>query len=185
MFSTVRVNSQIFILDKANRTFEIGTVSDEPKLRYTTVPMNPQYNSPYNQQQTIQVVDLKVQTPSGTQTLSGLPTDKNVFDNPAKTVFVTEDKETMLNELRGLKNQSENHLKLTKYHEEMIPKYDEWIGVLSPEDAEKKRNEEKIANLEKGLQQQQEMNRQLIEQMQALMSKLDGGNAKQTKNKEQ
>lgn len=184
MFSTVRVNSQIFILDKANGTFEVGTVCEEPKTRYAQIPPNQQFNTPYAQPMTVQVVDLKIQTPSGTQTLQGLPMDKNVYDNPTKTLLATEEKSIMLNEIKGLKSQSENHVKMTKWHESMIPKYDEWIGVLSPEEAEKKRNEAKIASLEKGLAQQQEMNRQLIEQMQALMSKLDGGN-KSSKNKEQ
>ena len=89
----------------------------------------------------------------------------------------------MLNEIKGLKIQSENHVKMTKWHESMIPKYDEWIGMLSPEEAEKKRNEAKIASLEKGLAQQQELNNRLMERMEALMSKLDGGN-KSSKNKE-
>lgn len=185
MFSTVRVNQQIYILDKANGTFEVGTVCEEPKTRFSQMTPNQQFNTPYPQPMTVQVVDLKIQTPNGTQALQGLPMDKNVYDNPAKTLFATEDKATMLNELKVLKSQSENHVKQTQYHQEMIGKYDGWIDMLNPEEAEKKRNDAKIASLEKGLAQQQEMNRQLIEQMQALMMKLDGGNAKQTKNKEQ
>lgn len=193
MFSTVRVNSQIFILDKANQTFEVGSVSAEPTTRYAQIPQNtptPMYGNPYGQMMTVQVVDLKVQTPSGVQTLKGLPFDKSVYENEQKTAFVTEDKDTMLNELRGLRTQSENHVKMTKYHEEMIPKFDEWIGVLNPEAAEKKRQEQEIVNLKKAVQEQAEMyrqsqeaNQQLMAQMQALMSKLDGGN-KSSKNKE-
>lgn len=183
MFSTVRVNQQIFILDKANGTFEVGTVCEEPKTRFVSQPMQPsQYQ--FNQPMSYQVVDLKVQTPSGTQTLMGLPMDKNVYDNQNKTLFATEDKAAMLNELKVLKGQSENHIKQTPYHQEMIGRYEGWIDLLSPEEAEKKRNEAKIASLEKGLQQQQEMNNQLIAQMQALMAKLDGG-SKTSKNKEQ
>lgn len=184
MFSTVRVNQQIYILDKANGTFEVGTVCEEPKMRFSQMPQNQQFATPYSQPMTVQVVDLKVQTANGTQTLLGLPMDKTVFDNPAKTLFATEDKATMLNELMVLKGQSENHVKQTAYHKEMIGKYEGWIGLLNPEEAEKKRNEEKIASLENGLKQQQEMNLKLIEQMQALMNKLDGGNSKNSKNKE-
>lgn len=193
MFSTVRVNSQIFILDKASQTFEVGSVIAEPIPRYAQIPQNPQnpmFNTPYGQMMTVQVVDLKVQTPSGVQTLKGLPFDKPVYENEQKTVFVTEDKDTMLNELRGLRTQSENHVKMTKYHEEMIPKFDEWIGVLNPEAAEKKRQEQEIDSLKKAVQEQAEMyrqsqetNQQLMAQMQALLSKLDGGN-KNIKNKE-
>lgn len=193
MFSTVRVNSQIFILDKASQTFEVGSVIAEPIPRYAQIPQNtqnPMFNTPYGQMMTVQVVDLKVQTPSGVQTLKGLPFDKPVYENEQKTVFVTEDKDTMLNELRGLRTQSENHVKMTKYHEEMIPKFDEWIGVLNPEAAEKKRQEQEIDSLKKAVQEQAEMyrqsqetNQQLMAQMQALLSKLDGGN-KNIKNKE-
>lgn len=183
MFSTVRVNQQIYILDKANGTFEVGTVCEEPKTRFTQITPNQQFNM-YPQPMTVQVVDLKIQTPSGTQTIQGLPMDKSVYDNQAKTLFATEDKTIMLNELKGLKSQSENHVKMTKYHSEMIPKYEEWIGILNPEEAEKKRNDAKIATLEKGLEQQQDLNRRLMERMEALMSKLDGNNSKTSKNKE-
>lgn len=199
MFSTARVNQQIYILDKANRAFEIGTLCEEPKVRYSTQPVQQQYNMPYPQQTTIQVVDLKVQTPNGIQTLSGLPMDKTVFDNPAKTVFVTEDKEAMLNELRVMRDQSVNHVKQTKYHEEMIPMYDGWIDILNPEEAEKKRQEQKIQNLEKAYeeqskamqqmmensQKQMEQNRLLMEQLQVMLKNSEVGNAKPSKNKEQ
>lgn len=197
MFSNLRVNQQIYILDKAERIFEIGTVCEEPKLRYSTQPNPQQYNMPYPQPMTVQVVDLKVQTPSGMQPISGLPVDKTVFDNQAKTVFITEDKDAMLNELKTLKSQSENHVKMTKYHEEMIPKYDEWIGVLNPEEAEKKRQEQKIQNLEKAyeeqskaLQQMMENNQKQMEQNRMLMEQIimlkgsENGNVKPSKNKE-
>lgn len=197
MFSTVRVNQPIFILDKSARTFEVGTVCEDPKTRYVQIQQNQTFNNPYAQPMTVQVVDLKVQTPSGTQTLNGLPMDKTVFDNQAKTVFITEDKESMLNELRALKIQSENHVKMTKYHEEMIPKFDEWIGVLNPEEAEKKRQEQKIQNLEKAYEEQSkamqqmmensnrqmEQNRMLMEQIQAMLKNSDGAN-KTSKTKE-
>lgn len=197
MFSNVRVNQQIFILDKANRIFEIGTVCEEPKLRYSTQTNQQQYNMPYPQQVTVQVVDLKVQTPSGMQVLSGLPMDKTVYDNMAKTVFVTEDKESMLNELRVLKEQSVNHVKQTKYHEEMIPKYDGWIDILSPEEAEKKRQEQKLQNLEKAYeeqskaiqqmmensQKQMEQNRMLMEQL-IMLKGSESGSVKPSKNKD-
>lgn len=181
MFSTVRINQQVFILDKAAGTFEIGVVSEEPKVRFANMSQNYQPYD-YNHPMTYQVVDLKVQTASGVQNLIGLPMDKNVFDNQAKTLFVTEDKAIMLNELRVLKGQSENHIKQNAYHQEMIGKYEMWIDSLSPEDAERKRNEAKIANLENKIVEQQEMNRQLIDQIKTLMNKLDGAN--KNKNKE-
>lgn len=168
MFSNVRVNQQIFILDKATGTFEVGTVCEEPKTRFSTAQQSQTYLNPYAQSITVQVVDLKVQTPTGTQTLQGLPMDKNVFDNPSKTLFVTEDKGLMLNELKVLKTLSETHLKQTEYHKDMIVKYDAWIAMLNPEEAEKRRTEQKMDSLEKALEQQTEINKQIMEQLQML-----------------
>lgn len=183
MFSTVRVNQQIYVLDKANGAFEVGTVCEEPKTRFSQIPQSQQFNMPYAQPMTAQVVDLKIQTPNGVRDIKGLPMDKNVYDNQDKTLFATEDKAIMLNELKGLKSQSENHVKMTKYHEAMIPKYESWIDMLNPEEAEKKRQGQEIETLKKTVQEQAEMNRQLMEQMQVLVSKLDGAN-KTSKNKE-
>lgn len=193
MFSNVRVNQQIFVLDKANGVFEVGTVCEEPKFRYSQQPMsqNGQFNNPYQMPQTVQVVDLKIQTPNGLRTLSGLPVDKNVFDNEAKTLFCTEDKNLMLNEFKVLKTQSENHVKQTQYHQDMIGRYGGWIEMLDPVEAEKKRNEQEIATLKKSVAEQTELtrqaleqNRELIQQIQMFMNKSDGGNAKPSKTKE-
>lgn len=56
------------------------------------------------------------------------------------------------------------------------------LVALNPEEAEKKRNEQKIAALEESLRQQNEINNKMLEQLaalsqqnSALMSRLDGG----------
>lgn len=190
MFSNVRVNQQIFILDKANKIFEAGNVCEEPKMRYETITPQQQFNNPYYQQpMTVQVVDLKIQTPSGIQTVKGITANTNVFQNEAKTFFVTDDKDIMLNELKGLKTQSENHVKQTPYHQEMISNYENWIAMLSPDEAEKKQMAQRMSALEKSYAEQSEYLRQMIEQnrelMQQLTNKNDGERTKSSKNKEQ
>ena len=170
MFSNVRVNQQIFVLDKANGIFEVGTVCEEPKTRYYT-PSQPQTNQfgyPMPMAQPVQVVDLVIQTPTGRCPVKGLPLDKNFFENEAKTLFVTEDSQIMLNEFKTLKGISETHIKQTQYHQDMIGKYENWIDILNPEEAERKRNEQKMAQLENALAQQTAINQRIMEQLQVL-----------------
>lgn len=170
MFSNVRVNQQIFVLDKANRIFDVGTVCEEPKTRWYT-PTKPQVNQfgyPMPTAQPIQVIDLVIQTPTGRCPLQGLPMDKNTHENEAKTLFVTEDKQIMLNEFNTLKGISETHVKQTQYHQDMIGKYEGWIEMLNPEEAERKRLNEELATMKKAYAEQSQINQHVIEQLQAL-----------------
>lgn len=181
MFSNVRVNQQIFVLDKANGVFEVGTVCEEPKTRFIqpTQPQNNQFGYPMSMPQPIQVVDLVIQTPTGRCNLEKLPMDKSFFDNDTKTLFVTEDKQQMLNELKAVKRQSEEHVKRTPFCKEMIGKCDKWAEMLDPEAAEKKRVEQRMASLEQAnveqanlLRELMEQNRQQMEQNRQLMEQL-------------
>ena len=170
MFSNVRVNQQIFVLDKANGIFEVGTVCEEPKTRYYT-PSQPQTNQfgyPMPMAQPVQVVDLVIQTPTGRCPVKGLPMDKNFFENEAKTLFVTEDSQIMLNEFKTLKGISETHVKQTQYHQDMIGKYENWIDILNPEEAEKKRLAAEHATMKNAYAEQKKNKQQVIEQLQAL-----------------
>lgn len=185
MFSNVRVNQQIFVLDKANGVFEVGTVCEEPKTRFytPTTPQNNQFGYPMPMAQPVQVVDLVIQTPTGRCPLKGLPMDKNFYDNETKTLFATEDKQLMLNELKTVKSQSEEHVKRTPFCQEMIGKCDKWVEMLDPEAAEKKRVEQRMATLEKSNAEQADMLRQLLEQNQKLMQQLVEQKSDNEKNK--
>lgn len=177
MFSTVRVNSQIFILTKGQTpVLEVGNVCEEPKLK--PAPYQPsQMPNPYQYPQP-QVVELVVQTPNGRRTLQGLPSDKPAFDGNNGAIFVTEDKNLMLNELNVLKTQSENIVKGYEHNKGLIGIYDGMIGTLNPEAAEKKQYEARISSLESQLQQTLDMMREMMSR-----EKSDGGN-KSSKNKE-
>lgn len=194
MFSNVRVNQQIFVLDKANGIFEVGTVCEEPKTRYYT-PSKTQTNQfgyPMPMQQPIQVVDLVIQTPTGRCPVQGLPMDRNFYENEAKTLFVTEDSQIMLNEFKTLKSISETHVKQTQYHQDMIGKYENWIDILNPEEAEKKRLAAELATMKNAYAEQTKINQQVIEQLQALAKQNEmllaqrgeDKNVKTSKNKE-
>lgn len=195
MFSNVRVNQQIFVLDKANGVFDVGTVCEEPKTRYytPTQPQTNQFGYPMPMAQPVQVVDLVIQIPTGRCPVKGLPMDKNFYENEAKTLFVTEEKQIMLNEFKTLKGISENHVKQTQYHQDMIGKYEGWIDILDPEEAEKKRLSEELATMKKAYAEQSQINQQVIEQLQALAKqnemlmaqRNEDKNVKSSKNKEQ
>lgn len=178
MFSTVRVNSQIFILTKGQTpVLEVGNVCEEPKLK--PAPYQPsQMPNPYQYPQP-QVVELVVQTPNGRRALQGLPGDKTAFDGNNGAIFVTEDKNLMLNELNVLKTQSENIVKSYEHNKELIGIYDGMIGALNPEAAEKKQYEARISSLENQLQQTLNMMREMMSRNE----KPDGG-SKTSKNKE-
>lgn len=178
MFSTVRVNSQIFILTKGQTPIlEVGNVCEEPKLK--PAPYQPsQMPNPYQYPQP-QVVELVVQTPNGRRTLQGLPSDKTAFDGNNGAIFVTEDKNLMLNELTVLRTQSENIVKGYEQNKELIGIYDGMIGTLNPEVAEKKQYEARISSLENQLQQTLDMMREMMSRNE----KPDGA-SKTSKNKE-
>ncbi|MBD5381947.1 hypothetical protein [Clavibacter sp.] len=194
MFSNVRVNQQIFVLDKANGIFEVGTVCEEPKTRYytPTKTQTNQFGYPMPMQQPIQVVDLVIQTPTGRCPVQGLPMDRNFYENEAKTLFVTEDSQIMLNEFKTLKSISETHVKQTQYHQDMIGKYENWIDILNPEEAEKKRLAAELATMKNAYAEQTKINQQVIEQLQALAKQNEmllaqrgeDKNVKSSKNKE-
>lgn len=189
MFSNVRVNQQIFALDKVNGILDVGTVCEEPKTRFSQQqPQNNQYGYPMTMPP-VQVVDLVIQTPTGRVPIKGLPMDKNVYDNDAKTYFVTEDKQLMLNELRLLRNQSEEHVRRTPFFQEMIGKCDKWVEILDPEMAEKKKLELRLDSIEKDNAEKTNILRELMEQNRQLMQQLvnKGGedkNVKPSKTKE-
>lgn len=180
MFSTVRVNSQIFILTKGQTpVLEVGNVCEEPKLKpapYQTSQMPNPYQFPQPQ-----VVELVVQTPNGRRTFPGIPADKTAHDDSVGGVpiFVTEDKSLMLNELNVLKAKSENIVKSYEHNKELIGIYDGMIGALNPEAAEKKQYEARISSLESQLQQTLDMMREMMSRNE----KPDGG-SKSSKNKE-
>ena len=190
MFSNVRVNQQIFALDKVNGILDVGTVCEEPKTRFSQQqPQSNQYGYPMPMQPPVQVVDLVIQTPTGRVPIKGLPMDKNVYDNDAKTYFVTEDKQLMLNELKLLKDQSVEHVKRTPFYKDMIGKCDRWVEMLDPEAAEKKRVEQRMATLEQSNAEQANMLRELMEQNRQLMQQLvsknsEDKNVKSSKSKE-
>lgn len=185
MFSNVRVNQQIFALDKVNGILDIGTVCEEPKTRFSQQqqPQTNQYGYPMPMLPPVQVIDLVIQTPTGRVPIKGLPMDKNVYDNEAKTYFVTEDKQLMLNELKLLKDQSEEHVRRTPFCQEMIGKCEKWVEMLDPEAAEKKRLAEELASMKNAYAQQTEINQRVMEQLQILAKQNEMLMAQRTEDK--
>lgn len=134
------------------------------------------------------VVDIVAQVGNEKRNLNGLPSDKDIFDYQGNMVITT-NKDLMSNEVKMLKEQHENIVKSYDRSKELIGIFETMLVSLNPEEAEKKRNEQKIASLEESLRQQSEINKQMLAQLSALsqqnaalMSKMEGG--KQSKNKD-
>lgn len=184
MFQSARVNSQIFILTKGvNPVLEVGTVMSVGQPRMGQMAQPNQYPIPM-------VVDLVAQVGNDKRTLTGLPADKDIFDYQGNLV-VSDNKDLMSNELKMLRQQHENIVASYEKSKELIGVFDGMLVSLNPEEAEKKRNEARIADLEakyaeqvEMTRRQVEMNEQLMQQMQQFMSKLDAAPATPKKTKD-
>lgn len=174
MFSTVRTNSQIFILTKgANPLLEVGNVVTVSQPRIGQMQQPNQYPLPM-------VVDIVAQVGNDKRNLNGLPSDKDIFDYMGNMV-ITANRDLMANELKMLKEQNENIVKSYDHSKELVGIFDGMLLSLNPEEAEKKQNAAKMAALEQTVAQQAEINRQMLAQLQALneqntilMNRLDG-----------
>lgn len=177
MFSTVRPNSQIFILSKGqNPVLETASVVSVSAPRIAQM-MNPpqQYPPPM-------VVDIVAQVGNDKRNLTGLPSDKDIFDYMGNMV-ITCDRNLMDNELRMLEEQQENIIKAHDSAKELVKAYRSMRTSLNPEAAENAILRQKLSAMEESLAQQAEINRMVMEQLRNMSGqsgKSDG--AKPSKN---
>lgn len=176
MFQSARVNSQIYILSKGiNPILEVGTIVSvgQPRMGQMTAPN--QYPMPM-------VIDLVAQVGNDKRNLTGLPADKDIFDYQGNMV-ITDNKDLMSNELKMLKQQHENIVASYEKSKELIDVFDGMLVSLNPEEAEKKRNEARISELEAKYAESVEMNQQLMQKLNEFMSQISAGGTA-TKNKD-
>lgn len=176
MFSQSRTNSPIYILTKGVKpTLEQGIIQS------VSQPRPAQFNNqqPYQYPQPM-VVDIVATVGNERRNLNGLPSDKTIFDFQQGNMVVTIDKNLVINEVKALTQADEFTIQQYEPAKERLVVYKGMIDALCPEEAEKRRNEEKIQSLEKSLQQQNLINQQMLEQLtnlqkqnEALMGKLD------------
>lgn len=183
MFKQARNNSFIYILTKGqNPVLETGVIQSVSQPRAPQFVPNQQ--NPYQYPQPM-VVDIVANVGNDKRNLNGLPADNDIFDFNGNVV-VTLDKENICNEIKILYKQQEDIVNGHDKAKELMGIYSGMLTSLNPEEAEKKAQADKISSLENTVAQLMELNRQQMEQMQQMMSKMDAGsNTKPTKIKEQ
>ena len=130
MFSALRQNSPIYILDKGSEpSLEIGTV-------VSTTPRMGTYQNAFNS-----TVDIKAKVGEITKEFNQLPANmsKTYYNN---SVVVTSDKDSMLQEVEGFIRNS------LPYHQKVVESGESMLAILNPQIAKDKANEEKINQLE-------------------------------------
>lgn len=188
MFQSSRPNSTIYILHKdLNPWVEEGSIVSVSPPRF--VPPKPGEMPPSYQHPMPQVVDIVVRTAKDNVSLTGLPANEDITDY--NNMVVSTSKDYINNEIKAMRQQSENIVNGYERNKELISIYDNILMSLNPEEAEKKRQDMKIREMENAIKSQNEINQQLLAQLQALTSqnkllndKLDGLGNSPKKSKE-
>lgn len=140
MFSALRQNSTLYVLDKTN----------EPSLRMASVvsvsaPLQ-KFNS-YNPLNPETTVDVNVKFDDGTQMdFKQLPSNLSIAN--FGTTIVTETKEQMASEVETMLRTSKGIIESIPYHEKVISICDDMLARLNPQIAEKKQMEDRLDKLE-------------------------------------
>lgn len=136
MFSALRQNNSIYILDKgAEPSLEIGlVVSATPKMGT--------YQNAFNN-----TIDIKAKVGEITKEFNQLPANmsKTYYNN---SIVVTSDKESMLQEVEAFIRNSQQVIESIPYHEKVVSSGEAMLAQLNPQIAKDKANEEKINQLE-------------------------------------
>ena len=141
MFNGLRENSIFYVLDK----------SGEPVLKIGQVVSvsNPQPKFPTYQPGQIGMettVDIKVKLQDGEVEFKNLPSNAQIANSG--TLVVSESREAMLSEVEALLKMSRDVLASKDYHEKVVASCEKIRGVLNPQIAKEKAQEERIGNLE-------------------------------------
>lgn len=165
MFKQLRTNSAIYILTKNyNPILETGIVVSVSQPRIGQ--MNQPNTNPYMMQPL--VVDIVAQFGNEKRNLNGLPADQTIFDYQQGGMVVTEDKALITNEIKSLYQQEEAKVNGYEHSKELMGIYSGMLNQLDPDAMERKRNSDKINQLEAALAQQTEINKQILAKLQSL-----------------
>lgn len=140
MFSSLRTNSLLYILDK----------SSEPSLRtasVTSVSAPQQKFNAYNPLNPETTVDVTIKFDSGeTMDLRQMPCGLSVAN--FGTTIVTETKEQMAQEVESMMRSSKAVIESVPYHEKVIGACEEMMGRLNPQIAKEKQTEDRLNKIE-------------------------------------
>ena len=139
MFSTLRQNSPIYVLDK----------KDSPVLKKGIIelvsPQRSKSGSFYGQPLDM-VVDITVNVDGTKEEFKNIPASLNIANDG--NLVISESKEAMSTEVDSMLSISKQILESVDYHQEVIKKCEQILKDLNPQFAKDKLQEEKINSLE-------------------------------------
>ena len=139
MFSTLRQNSPIYVLDK----------KDSPVLKKgiieTVSPQRSRTGSFYGQPMDM-IVDIRVNIDGTSQEFKNIPANLSIANDG--NIVISETKEAMSTEVDSMLSISKQILESVDYHKGVIEKCEQILKDLNPQFAKDKFQEEKINSLE-------------------------------------
>lgn len=139
MFSTLRQNSPIYILDKkGSPVLKKGVVESVSPQRSKTGSF---YGQPLDM-----VVDITVNVDGTKEEFKNIPASLNIANDG--NLVISESKEAMSTEVDSMLSISKQILESVDYHQEVIKKCEQILKDLNPQFAKDKLQEEKINSLE-------------------------------------
>ena len=139
MFSTLRQNSPIYVLDK----------KDSPVLKKgiieTVSPQRSRTGSFYGQPMDM-IVDIRVNIDGTSQEFKNIPANLSIVNDG--NIVISETKEAMSTEVDSMLSISKQILESVDYHKDVIEKCEQILKDLNPQFAKDKLQEEKINSLE-------------------------------------
>ena len=139
MFSTLRQNSPIYVLDK----------KDFPVLKKgiieTVSPQRSRTGSFYGQPMDM-IVDIRVNIDGTSQEFKNIPANLSIVNDG--NIVISETKEAMSTEVDSMLSISKQILESVDYHKDVIEKCEQILKDLNPQFAKDKLQEEKINSLE-------------------------------------
>ena len=139
MFSTLRQNSPIYVLDK----------KDSPVLKKgiieTVSPQRSRTGSFYGQPMDM-IVDIRVNIDGTSQEFKNIPASLSIANDG--NIVISETKVAMSTEVDSMLSISKQILESVDYHKDVIEKCEQILKDLNPQFAKDKLQEEKINSLE-------------------------------------
>ena len=139
MFSTLRQNSPIYILDKK------GSPVLKKGIIESVSPQRSKSGSFYGQPLDM-VVDIVVNVDSTKEEFKNIPASFSIANDG--NLVISESKEAMSTEVDSMLSISKQILESVDYHQEVIEKCEQILKDLNPQFAKDKLQEEKINSLE-------------------------------------
>ena len=144
MFQGLRPNSIFYVLDKSGEpTLKIGQVVSVSNPQ----PKFPSYQSgQFNPQPMETTVDVKVKMQDGEAEFKQLPSNGQIANSG--DLVVSESREAMSAEVEAMLRHSKEVLDSKNYHEKVVKNCEQMLGILNPQIAKEKAQEQRIGNLE-------------------------------------